>query len=333
MNKSVLYVLILLISSVNLNAREMAVQHPFNIDWIQAGADCFFDFGFLKGREKKSETGFAVINIIDSETDEPVDGMIEFKNSKIPPMFIEDGNRKIEIPCGKYTVKVMSDECMTLTRDINVVPGKIEVLFFDMERAESCGQICGMITDFCSKKFILPEIEVLECEDCRIIINDTTGDYSINLMPGKYTLSAKREGYAEYLREVTVLSGKTNTVDISMMRLKDRFKMNDVAFLKGKADLKEDSYKYLDNVCDALIACKDVKIEIQCFTDDKGYASENLLLSQKRAERVRAYFVGRGIEEFRIKTRGFGETMNIADNETEENREKNRRVEFIILED
>ena len=57
----------------------------------------------------------------------------------------------------------------------------------------------------------------------------------------------------------------------------------------------------------------------------------NTKLSQDRADAVREYFISKGIEPDRIASKGFGETKPVATNDTDEGRQKNRRVEFVIV--
>ncbi|MDY6788155.1 MAG: OmpA family protein, partial [candidate division WOR-3 bacterium] len=64
-----------------------------------------------------------------------------------------------------------------------------------------------------------------------------------------------------------------------------------------------------------------------------GSASNNLALSQARAESVRNYLISSGISASRIIAKGYGETMPIATNTTRYGRQQNRRIEFLILGD
>ncbi len=63
-------------------------------------------------------------------------------------------------------------------------------------------------------------------------------------------------------------------------------------------------------------------------TDNAGNDDANMTLSQDRADVVKAWLVGKGISEDRIKSEGFGETMPIADNNTAAGRTKNRRIDI-----
>lgn len=75
------------------------------------------------------------------------------------------------------------------------------------------------------------------------------------------------------------------------------------------------------------------KIEIEGHASAEGSDDHNQRLSDKRAKAVMKYLTGEGaIEKKMLSAKGYGETRPIADNETEEGREKNRRVEFTIVE-
>jgi len=72
-------------------------------------------------------------------------------------------------------------------------------------------------------------------------------------------------------------------------------------------------------------------VEIGGHTDDIGKNKTNQILSEKRAESVTQYLVGKGIDPVRIKSKGYGESQPIESNKTEEGRAKNRRIEFKVL--
>ena len=109
------------------------------------------------------------------------------------------------------------------------------------------------------------------------------------------------------------------------------FTLNDVHFDFGKATLRDESFKQLDELYDYLKWKETCKIEIAGHTDNVGADNENLLLSQKRAESVKTWLVKKGIQPARIIAKGYGPTQPVADNSTEEGRQQNRRTEVRIL--
>jgi outer membrane protein OmpA-like peptidoglycan-associated protein len=74
-----------------------------------------------------------------------------------------------------------------------------------------------------------------------------------------------------------------------------------------------------------------VRLEIVGHTDSTGSREINVDLSQRRAEAVQQYLVGKGIDESRLLTRGAGPDEPIADNKTKAGRAENRRIEFKLL--
>ena len=66
-------------------------------------------------------------------------------------------------------------------------------------------------------------------------------------------------------------------------------------------------------------------------TDSRGSDAYNQKLSQRRAEAVKKYLVGKGIEANRVYTEGKGEKQPVADNKTKEGKAKNRRVEIEVV--
>ena len=99
-------------------------------------------------------------------------------------------------------------------------------------------------------------------------------------------------------------------------------------FAFDSAALTEEGIAQLADVVKSLKANPNVSISVEGHTDSVGPDAYNLRLSQRRAEVVETYLVGKGIAEDRIEARGFGESKPIADNNTAEGRAENRRVEI-----
>jgi len=104
-----------------------------------------------------------------------------------------------------------------------------------------------------------------------------------------------------------------------------------VEFDTAKAIVKEKYYDNIKSVADFMKANPRTVVTIEGHTDNVGNAAYNKKLSEKRAKSVRQYMINKfGIDGKRIKTAGFGEETPIAGNNTEEGRQKNRRVEAVI---
>jgi len=100
----------------------------------------------------------------------------------------------------------------------------------------------------------------------------------------------------------------------------------------GKATLQPASQQQLINIAAILRAYPPVKIGIGGYTDNTGDAAANLRLSGERADNVRAELVRLGIDLSRIGAEGYGAENPIADNFTEEGRQKNRRISLRVTE-
>lgn len=106
-----------------------------------------------------------------------------------------------------------------------------------------------------------------------------------------------------------------------------------VLFEQGKDVILKESSSLLDDVAHVLVDHPElVRVEVQGHTDDSGSGKRNAALSRARAEAVVDALVGRGIAKERLVAKGFGALRPVASNGTAEGREKNRRVEFRVLE-
>jgi VWFA-related protein len=104
-----------------------------------------------------------------------------------------------------------------------------------------------------------------------------------------------------------------------------------VLFDFSKATIRPESYAILDEIARQLKKFPRVRLGVHGHTDNVGGEEFNQKLSIQRAEAVVEALVGRGIDRSRLRPRGFGMLQPLAPNDVEENRQKNRRTEFVIL--
>jgi OmpA-OmpF porin, OOP family len=96
--------------------------------------------------------------------------------------------------------------------------------------------------------------------------------------------------------------------------------------------IKGESFGILDTIAGTLAGNPDIQlIEIQGHTDQRGSASYNLNLSDRRAASVRRYLVDKGIDPRRLTSKGYGKSQLLDERNNEDAYAKNRRVEFLIL--
>lgn len=105
--------------------------------------------------------------------------------------------------------------------------------------------------------------------------------------------------------------------------------IKNLEFDLGKATIRPSSYASLNKVAILLIE-KRFSLKLAGHTDNTGAGDLNMRLSKNRAEAVKTYLVSKGAQASRIEATGYGHTQPIASNQTEEGRQKNRRVEFTL---
>lgn len=105
-----------------------------------------------------------------------------------------------------------------------------------------------------------------------------------------------------------------------------------VQFEKDQAVIKAESFELLNDVADVMKEHPEIrKVAIEGHASSDGDDNHNLQLSDARAKAVMAYLATHGVEAERMTAQGYGEKKPIGDNNTEEGREKNRRVEFNVV--
>lgn len=109
------------------------------------------------------------------------------------------------------------------------------------------------------------------------------------------------------------------------------FAMRAIQFETGKSIIKTSSYSILDEVASILVKYPNYLVNVEGHTDNVGNDAANMTLSTARAKACQDYLIKKGVTADRITYQGLGETQPVADNATPEGREKNRRVEFKLI--
>ncbi|MDX2051064.1 MAG: OmpA family protein [Polyangiaceae bacterium] len=106
-----------------------------------------------------------------------------------------------------------------------------------------------------------------------------------------------------------------------------------IQFDHNASTIQKVSFSLLDEIADVIKKNPQIKkLSIEGHASAEGDAGYNKKLSDARAKAVLAYLTGKGIEASRLTAKGYGAEKPIASNDTDEGKEKNRRVEFIVLE-
>ena len=169
-------------------------------------------------------------------------------------------------------------------------------------------------------------------------LSDSTGKFSLRLPSGtKYEIFILgfNDSTSYNVLEIAALKGNQYyknpfKVDIQFEAPKS-FVLDNCTFETGKAELKPEAYTVLDELVEYLKRKDDEKIEVGGHTDNVGKAEANIVLSQNRANTVRAYLLMKGIAPDRVTAKGYGMTIPVAENDTQEGRSLNRRTEVKVL--
>lgn len=153
-----------------------------------------------------------------------------------------------------------------------------------------------------------------------------------------YILEVKAEGYFAKTDSVFVKGPiEADTTVYQEIFLKPievgvSVRLNNIFFDYNKTDLRPESFPELDKVVEFLKENPKLKIEIGGHTDDRGTDSYNQQLSQGRAESVVNYLSQHWIDPSRLTAKGYGESKPEVPNDSDANRQVNRRVEFTVIE-
>jgi outer membrane protein OmpA-like peptidoglycan-associated protein len=113
---------------------------------------------------------------------------------------------------------------------------------------------------------------------------------------------------------------------------KDKLELKEKLFFAwNRALIKPTSFSILDEVVKVLNDNPKINLRIEGHTDSSGNAGHNQRLSQRRAESVQAYLINKGIAKERLSAKGFGPDVPLETNDSADGRERNRRVEFVVL--
>ncbi|MDJ1478970.1 OmpA family protein [Cytophagaceae bacterium YF14B1] len=199
----------------------------------------------------------------------------------------------------------------------------------------------GIVYDAKTKKSLEAKIELFNLNDGAleaVMKSDRKeGSYLTVLTEGaSYGLYVDKEGYlfkSLYFDYSGTKNNEPVVLDIYLQPIEKGAKdiLNNLFFETGKWELEGKSKTELDKLMALMKNTKGLRIEISGHTDDVGKDSDNLELSLKRAKSVYDYLINAGVEKNRLTYVGYGETQFAVPNNSEKNRQLNRRIEFKVL--
>ena len=167
--------------------------------------------------------------------------------------------------------------------------------------------------------------------------NPRTGEYQIALPCGEaYSFRAERDGYLPVDDNIDLTNQDAyeelkRDIILTPIDVGSDVTINNLFFDTGKSSIRNESFPELDRLDALMIKNPTLIVEIDGYTDDVGSTVNNNALSLDRAQAVVKYLTGKGIPAARVIAKGFGKSQPVAPNTTEEGKQKNRRVEFLIV--
>lgn len=282
--------------------------------------------------------GFGGYDIFFSEKSEVDGSWAEPKNMGSPinnhedqfSLFITSDGEK-----GYYSHEEVRDAGYTVSRIFEIsIPEDQRIRY-------RSNYVKGIVRDKESREPLAAAIELinLKTENTESLVSSdsVTGSYLIVLTEGaEYALYVNKEDYLFKSLNFNYSEQRDYepiVLDIDLERAREgrRAILENIFFDVDKYDLQEKSLTELRKILRFLQENPGVRVEISGHTDNTGSASYNVQLSEKRAAAVNSYLVSQGISAGRLIPKGYGSQQPIADNDSEEGRQKNRRIEFKII--
>jgi outer membrane protein OmpA-like peptidoglycan-associated protein len=170
------------------------------------------------------------------------------------------------------------------------------------------------------------EARTLEADRARVDARSARADADLakaEAARARDEVAASRAARLELEREIADLNARETDRGLVVT-------LGDLLFATGKSELTGGAAPNLNKLAEFLHEYKDRTVLIEGHTDSVGSEESNQFLSQRRADSVKSYLVGRGVEARRLSTAGLGQGSPVASNDTATGRQQNRRVEVII---
>ncbi len=217
-------------------------------------------------------------------------------------------------------------------------PAREETAAADSKPVPAFAGFSGSVLNAGTGKPVPATISYVEGGDT-VTISTGSGKFRIALEPGgKYIFKASAEGFGDETWELDTSADSSDAGvfahDFRLSPLSEgtTFTLENIYFETSSYTLLPESFDELDRFVKTLNDNPRLRIRVEGHTDNVGDFDKNVELSRNRAESVKSYLVEKGIAKDRIETRGYGPTKPLVKGNNEEQRQKNRRVEILILE-
>ena len=221
--------------------------------------------------------------------------------------------------------------------------GGLDIYTFQLPeklQAEKVSYLRGYVRDAITKQPLSANVELspINGEPTTLTYaKPGTGMFLVPLKTNmKYALTIDKDGYLFYTEFYNMPAIQRDQpielfIDLEKIELGNSVVLKNIFFDTDKSDIKDESKQELEKLINFLSENNSIRIEISGHTDNVGDSKHNMVLSENRAKSVCDFLTNNGIEKSRLTYKGFGDTQPIKQNNTDENRAKNRRTEFKII--
>jgi outer membrane protein OmpA-like peptidoglycan-associated protein len=251
------------------------------------------------------------------------------------------------LPEGNYVFGLKADGYKDATCQGSLAKGSTQDIQLDcpMEALPRVGSIVGHVKDADTQAAV--SNASIKMTDSAKQVTDLVADGSGNfraerVAPGTASFNVEADGYMALVQPSDVKVRIENQVDLLVRKRPKNGLVNvgkteitmkqQIQFAVDSAVILPESLQLMSEIADALIRTPRIKsVEIQGHTDNSGSPDHNKILSEQRAGAVREWLTSHGVDAGRVVARGFGQEKPLVPNVTTANKARNRRVQFIIL--
>ncbi len=317
------------VTVVNVGAKGYQSQ-TVPID-VKKGAVTTYDF------KLHSLVSYGVVagTVLDATTQKPLNARIEFPKSGIAAGNSDQAGgafRVNNVPTGVVTVTAALAGYFTGSQSVTVEDGKVANVAFILTPSTMTTMLTGKVSDKKTGDPLAATVSFPGSSIGSVTTDAATGVYKTQIPVGSYAIQAEAEGYVKQSAAIVIEKDKPQVKDFQLLKVGMSITLRGIYFDFDKSTIKPESRPALEDAAKMLKENPSITVEIQGHTDSKGSDEYNLSLSDRRAAAVVAYLVTNlGVDASRLTSKGYGESMPIATNDTDAGRALNRRVEFKVI--
>lgn len=272
--------------------------------------------------------------VTDASTNKPLTATIEFPDTDVGALTSDAAGafRADNIPVGVYTVTASADGYFKSSLTVQVEEGRVASPTFALKPLAMKSTLTGKVSDKKTGGPLAATVSFPNTDVPEVKTDAGTGVYMAEIPVGSYAVKVASEGYIAQTAAIVLQEDKPVIKDFALVKTGMAITLRGIYFDFNKATIRPESHAALADAANILKENPAIKVEIQGHTDAVGSDAYNQQLSERRARSVVTYLIQNfGIARGRLTAKGYGESQPVSSNDTEEGRQLNRRVEFVIV--